>query len=380
MSDPYRDWLKARLSVELGVREAEQAVQGAIQRRGWPALRALGPRDVVAVLQDVYTLMQGTYGDARADKWLESTTLDLARFAETVPVPAQPTPGPIAPAPGPVKWGRRAHDLPLLLARSHAEIAGRSLSAIRQNPDLRALERAAEWDVQAAQAEVRRWETEEMLSKLRADHARVEVADQVAAAVAQSELLQLNVAELDEASRAGQPVAGQLAHTRLMASQTAAFLEAFTPLIDLRDADTPLTMLDVDLNTARFSLGVPLHPNVLRARHALNYAQWQAGEAGEGAPQVAQAQRALHAAQQDAQAQLDATLGAARAHQAALRDLAAKVETLERRALQVSQLGADALSLARVRLEWRQTRTAARIQAHRLEEALRLLEALVSEG
>ncbi|MFC6659659.1 hypothetical protein [Deinococcus multiflagellatus] len=139
-------------------------------------------------------------------------------------------------------------------------------------------------------------------------------------------------------------------------------------------------MLDLDLNTARFSLGVPLHPNVLRARHALNYAQWQAGEAGEGAPQVAQAQRALHAAQQEAQAQLDATLGAARAHQAALRDLAAKVETLERRALQVSSLGADALSLARVRLEWRQTRTAARVQAHRLEEALRLLEALVSEG
>ncbi|MBZ9749252.1 hypothetical protein GO986_18135 [Deinococcus sp. HMF7620] len=378
-ADPYRDWLKARLSVELGVREAEQAVQGAIQRRGWPALRALGPRDVVAVLQDVYTLMRDEYGDARADKWLEGTTLDLARFAETMPVPAQPTPGPIAPAPRAVKWGRRAHDLPLLLARSHAEIAGRSLAAIRQNPDLRALERAAEWDCQATQAEVRRWETEEMLSKLRADHARLEVADQVAAAAAQSELLGLNVAELEEAAQAGQPVAGQLAHTRLMAGQTAAFLEAFTPLIDLNDADTPLTMLSVDLNTARFSLGVPLHPNVLRARHALNYAQWQAGDASENAPQVVQAGRALHAAQQEAQAQLDGTLGAARAHQAALRDLAAQVEALERRALQLSQLGSDALSLARVRLEWRQVRTAARVQAHRLEEALRLLEALVSE-
>ncbi|AWT37115.1 hypothetical protein GCM10008956_08210 [Deinococcus arenae] len=379
-SDPYRDWLRARLSAELGVSEAEQVIQGAVQRRGWTAMRALGPRDVVAALQDVYSRMRDEYGDARADRWLEGTTLDLARFAETVPVPAQPTEGPIAPAPGPVRWGRRAHDLPLLLARSHAEIAGRSLAAIRANPELRALERAAEWDVQATQAEVRRWETEEMLSRLRADHARIEVADQVAAAAAQAQLLDLNVRELSGALRSGQAVGPRLAHTQLMASQTRAFLDAFTPLIDLGDADTPLTMLDVDLANARFSLGVPLHPNVLRARQALNYAQWHAGETAETSPAVAQARQALRVAEEEARGQLDTTLQAARSHQAALRDLKTQVETLERRATQLAQLGGDPVSLARVRLEWRQARTAARVQAHRLEEALKLLDALVSEG
>ena len=283
-ADPYRDWLRQRLSAELGVREADLAVQGAVQRRGWTAVRALGPRDVIAVLQDVYSQMRENFGDARADKWLEGTTLDLAKFAESVPVPAQSTaPGPIAPAPSPVKWGRRAHDLPLLLARSHAEIASRSLGAIRTNPDLLSLERAAEWDVQATQAEVRRWETEEMLSKLRADHARIEVADQVAAAVAQGELLRLTVQELEDASRSGQVVSPQLAHSRLMVTQTRAFLEAFTPLIDLEDADTPLTMLELDLSNVRFSLGVPLHPNVLRARHAAwspGYVQQNAARLG----------------------------------------------------------------------------------------------------
>ncbi|GGR85088.1 hypothetical protein [Deinococcus sedimenti] len=379
-NDPYRDWLRARLSAELGVSEADQTIQGAVQRRGWTSLRALGPRDVVAVLQDVYARLRLQYGDARADRWLEATTLDLARFAETVPVPAQPTEGPIAPAPSPVRWGRRAHDLPLLLARSHAEIAGRSLGAIRSNPDLRALERAAEWDVQATQAEVRRWETEEMLSRLRADHARIEVADQVAAAAAQAELLDLNVRELEDSLRAGQSVGPRLAHTSLMASQTHAFLDAFTPLIDLTDADTPLTMLDVDLAHARFTLGVPLHPNVLRARQALNYAQWQAADPAGQSQAVMQAHHALHVAEQDARAQLETTLQAARSHQSALRDLKMQVENLERRAAQLQQLGGDPLSLARVRLEWRQARTAARVQAHRLEEALKLLDALVSEG
>lgn len=379
-NDPYRDWLKLRLSQELGVKEAQLAIQGAVQRRGWVAMRTLGPRDVVAVLQDVYSQMRQNVGDSRADKWLEVTTTDLAKFAETVPVPAQPVSGPIAPAPTPVRWGRRAHDLPLLLARSHAEIAGRSLGAIRANPDLTTLERAAEWDVQATQAEVRRWETEEMLSKLRADHSRTEVADQVAAAVSQAELLRLTVNELNEASRQGQFVAPQLAHNRLMLTQTEAFLEAFTPLIDLSDADQPLSMLEMDLNNVRFSLGVPLHPNVLRARHTLNYAQWQAGELGDAAPGVQQAQQALKQAETEAQMQLDATLHAARTHQANLRQLAQQVEALEARAMQLSQQqGGDKLSLARVRLEWRQTRTAARVQSHRMEEAIRLLEALVSE-
>ncbi|GGK87550.1 hypothetical protein [Deinococcus radiotolerans] len=378
--DPYRDWLRAKLTAELGGRDAEQVIQSAVQRRGWTSMRALGPRDVVAVLQDVFTQLRADYGDARAERWLETTTLDLARFAESVPVPAQPTEGPIAPAPSPVRWGRRAHDLPLLLARSHAEIAGRSLGAIRANPDLRALERAAEWDLQATQAEVRRWEAEEMLSRLRADHARIEVADQVAAAAAQAELMDLNVRELEDALRGGQGVGPRLAHTRLMAAQTHAFLDAFTPLIDLADADTPLKTPEVDLSHARFTLGVPLHPNVLRARQALNYAQWQAGDAADGAQAVLQAQHALHLAQEDAAVQLDSTLQAARTHQSTLRELSVQLEQLERRAHQLRQLGGDPLSLARVRLEWRQTRSAARVQAHRLEEAMKLLDALVSDG
>lgn len=66
--DPYRDWLRQRLGQELGVREAEQFIQGAVQRRGWAAMRALGPRDVVAVLQDVYKDMAENVGEGRADK------------------------------------------------------------------------------------------------------------------------------------------------------------------------------------------------------------------------------------------------------------------------------------------------------------------------
>ncbi len=378
-NDPYREWLRQRLSSELGVREADLAIQGAVQRRGWTAMRTLGPRDVVAVLQDVYGLMRETVGDSRADKWLEVTTIDLASYAEKVPVPAHPTQGPIAPAPTPVRWGRRAHDLPLLLARSHAEIAGRSLGAIRSNPDLTSLERAAEWDLQAAQAEVRRWETEEMLSKLRAEHARIEVADQVATAVAQAELLRLTIGELEASARLGHHVVGQLAHSRLTLAQIEAFLEAFTPLIELHLADTPLTMLQMDLSNVRFSLGVPLHPNVLRARHALNYTQWQAGRLGDHAPEVIQARQGLHHSEIEAKAQLDNTLLSARTHQNMLKQLAQKVEFLEGQALQINQNGGDSLSLARVRFEWRQTRTASRIEAHRMEESIRFLEAMVSE-
>lgn len=376
--DPYRDWLRTRLGQEIGVAEAEAAIAGAVQRRGWPALRALGPRDVVAVLQDMYALMRGTVGDTRADQWLQATTVDLAAFAQAVPMPTPHEHGEVPSTPKPVRWGRRAHDLPLLLARSHAEIAGRSLNAIRTNPDLRSLERAAEWDVQATQAEVRRWETEEMLSKLRAEHARIEVADQVAAATAQGELLRLTVQELEAAARQGQAVAAQLAHNRLMSSQTDAFLASFQPLVDLQDADTPLTMLEMDLQNVRFTLGVPLHPNVLRARYALNYALWQNGEDPQ-APPVQQAHQNLVQAEAQAQAQLNGTLDAARAHQQALRYHARQVETLEARAAHLGKLGGDPLSLARVKLEWRQARTAAREQAHRMEEAVRLLEALVSD-
>lgn len=380
--DPYRDWLRQRLGQELGVREAEQFIQGAVQRRGWAAMRALGPRDVVAVLQDVYKDMAENVGEGRADKWLQETSLDLARLAERVPMPVV-TPAPAAapkPAPLPVSWGRRAHDLPLMLARVHAEIATRSLGAIRSNPDLARLERAAEWDVQATAAEVRRWQTEDMLTKLRADHARIEVADQVASARAQAEVLELTVGEIEGLPEQHRGNPAQLAHTRLMLTQTRAFLDAFGPLVTLEEADTPLTMLKMDLQNAHFSLGVPLHPNVLRARHGLNFALWQAGDQGDHAPAVQDARNVLARAEAEAAAQLKATIDAARAHQAALNQLARHVEDLEARALKLAGLGGDPLSLARVRLEWRQARAAARIQANRMEEAVRLLEALVSDS
>ncbi|WP_019009627.1 hypothetical protein [Deinococcus aquatilis] len=377
-SDPYRDWLRQRLGQEMGVREAEMTIQGAVQRRGWTAVRALGPRDVVAVLQDVYRVMRDQMGEGRADKWLEVASNDLARLAETVPVPTV-TPTFIESAPRALRWGRRAHDLALLLARSHAEIALRSLGAIRSNPDLSALETAAEWDVQATQAEVRRWETEDMLTNLRADHARIEVADQVAAARAQAELLFLRLSELEAGKGREQATPAQLAHSRLMLTQTTSFLDAFAPLVAEEDADTPLTMLDMNLDNARFSLGVPLHPNVLRARYSLNYAQWQAGEQANQAAAVADARRHLAQAEAEAGAQLHTTLEAARAHQSALRQLAHTVESLETRAVHLNASGGDPLSLARVRFEWRQARAAARVQSHRMEEAVRLLEALVSE-
>ena len=380
--DPYRDWLRQRLGQELGVREAEQFIQGAVQRRGWAAMRALGPRDVVAVLQDVYKDMAENVGEGRADKWLQETSLDLARLAERVPMPVV-TLAPAAapkPAPLPVSWGRRAHDLPLMLARVHAEIATRSLGAIRSNPDLARLERAAEWDVQATAAEVRRWQTEDMLTKLRADHARIEVADQVASARAQAEVLELTVGEIEGLPEQHRGNPAQLAHTRLMLTQTRAFLDAFGPLVTLEEADTPLTMLKMDLQNAHFSLGVPLHPNVLRARHGLNFALWQAGDQGDHAPAVQDARNVLARAEAEAAAQLKATIDAARAHQAALNQLARHVEDLEARALKLAGLGGDPLSLARVRLEWRQARAAARIQANRMEEAVRLLEALVSDS
>lgn len=378
--DPYREWLRGRLSEELGVREAELTIQAAVQRRGWPAVRALGPRDVVAVLQDVYEKMRERVGDGRADKWLEVTTINLARFAETVPVPAEGSTQTGPTSPPPVRWGRRAHDLPLLLARAHAEIAERSLGVIRSSADMVSLERAAEWDVQAAHAEVRRWETEDLLTRLRSDHARIEVADQVATAAAQATVLRLNVKELEAAARSGQAVTAQLAHGRLMAAQTETFLATFTPLIAMADADTPLPPVDTDLDSARFALGVPLHPNVLRARHALNYAQWQAGPSGDASAGVLAAQHELHLAEEEARLQLESTLEAARRHQQTFQHLALKASGLEQRAARLAAVGGDALSTARIRLEWRQTRTAARVQAHRFTEATRFLEGLISEG
>ena len=372
MDDPYRQWLRLQLAAELGVREAERAIEGAVVRRGWPALRPLGSREVVAVLQDVYTNFRTQLGEARADRWLEGTTELLAEFAQSTPSPAPASTGVIAPAPGPVRWGRRAHDLPLLLARAHTEIAARSLEGIRANPDLRNLERAAEWDVQATQAEVRRWETEELLGNLRAEHARLEVADQVRSARAQLEVLRLTVAELE--TDTPDSLTPQLAHNKLMLAQTGAFLSAFAPLIDEAVADDEPETAQINLDTTRFALAVPMHPNVLRARHQLNYAEWQSG--GVGDARVVQARSALQQAEQEAAAQLESTLGAARAHQAAFTQLAARLEGLRARQAGLRRAGADALAQARLVFDTEQARAAARVQSHRLAEALRLLSAL----
>ncbi|AWN23461.1 hypothetical protein DKM44_09670 [Deinococcus irradiatisoli] len=374
MNDPYREWLRTQLAAEIGVREAEQVIEGAVVRRGWPAIRPLGSRDVVAVLQDVYTAFRHTMGDARADRWLEGATIALASFAESTPSPAPPSTGTIAPAPGPVRWGRRAHDLPLLLARAHAEIAARSLEGIRANPDLKNLERAAEWDVQATQAEVRRWETEEVLGNLRAEHARIEVADQVRSARAQREVLSLTVEEIEAEARAGHNVAPQLAHNKLMLSQTDAFLDAFAPLIDESVAEQEPRAQVISLESSLFALAVPMHPNVLRARHQLNYAEWQAGEIGDARVQAARA--ALTQAEREASAQMESTLGAARAHQAAFNQLMHRFHEAQQRQEQLSRSGADALTLARHAFDAEQARSAARVQANRLSEALRLLSAL----
>ncbi|ULH15910.1 hypothetical protein MF271_04580 [Deinococcus sp. KNUC1210] len=80
----------------------------------------------------------------------------------------------------------------------HFETAQRSLDAVRVTPELSGLERAAEWDIQAAQAELRRWEAEDRLSSLRAEHARAEMAEQVRSARAQEQLLDLTVRELED--------------------------------------------------------------------------------------------------------------------------------------------------------------------------------------
>ncbi|AZI42395.1 hypothetical protein EHF33_06215 [Deinococcus psychrotolerans] len=378
MTDSYREWLRLQLAAEVGVREAEQTIESSIVRRGWPAMRPLGSRDVVAVLQDVYTSFRNTMGDARADRWLEGATTALASFAESTPSPAPASTGTIAPAPGPVRWGRRAHDLPLLLARAHAEIAVRSLEGIRANPDLKNLERAAEWDVQATQAEVRRWETEELLSNLRADHARVEVADQVRSARSQREVLRLTVEEVEGEARAGRKVGPQMAHNKLMLSQTDAFLDAFAPLIDETVAAEDPKAPNINLDSSRFALAVPMHPNVLRARHQLNYAEWQAGGVNDGRVQNARA--ALVQAEREATAQTENTLGAARAHQAAFQQLMNRFHDAQLGHAQLSRSGADALTLARHAFDAEQARLAARVQAHRLNEALRLLNALTGNA
>jgi hypothetical protein len=384
MNDPYREWLRSQLAAEIGVREAEQVIEGAVARRGWPALRPLGSRDVVAVLQDVYTTFIANMGEARADRWLEGATTLLAQFAESTPSPAPASTGTIAPAPGPIRWGRRAHDLPLLLARAHTEIAARSLEGIRANPDLRNLERAAEWDVQATQAEVRRWETEELLGNLRADHARVEVADQVRSARTQREVLRLTVEELDAEARAGRGVGPQLAHNKLMLSQTDAFLDAFSPLIDESVAEPDPVVPSVNLEATRFALAVPMHPNVLRARHQLNYAEWQSGGSASNQqatdPRVQNARSALAQAERDAGAQMESTLASARAHQAAFNQLYARFQDINNRQAQLRRAGADALTLARHTFEAEQARSGARVQGHRLNEALRLLSALTGNA
>ncbi len=411
-NDPYRDWLRQTLSPEMGLRRADQLVLSAVTRRGWPAMQPFGPREVVAVLQDVYASLREEVGDARADKWIESATQALSVFMQTAPAPA-PT-AKVEPVRAPVKWGRRAHDLPLLLARVHNETAQRSLDAIRVTPELVGLERAAEWDVQATHAELRRWEAEDRLSSMRAEHSRAEMAEQVRSARAQERLLDLTVRELEgelrfseaaqrrgtqphsrlagdssgplpEDGQAGGPPNGdprrvsmptQLAHNRLMLTQTRAFLEVFAPLADEQAADIAPLVPEIDLEAQRLSISVQLHPNVLRARHTLNYAEWQAGDSASTDPRVREAQRALAQVEAEAAQLLQDTLNTARQHQLQFSQLRTRSQELERRVSQLSLAGGDPLSLARVQFEAQQLRAAIRVHADRLLEALGLLDAL----
>ena len=389
-SDPYRDWLRQALTSEMGERRADQLVQAAVIKRNWPAMQRFGPREVVAVLQDMYGHLRKDLGDARADKWLESATQSLSLFMQTAPAPVKPEP--IEPVRPPVQWGRRAHDLPLLLARVHNETALRSLDAIRATPELGGLERAAEWDVQATHAELRRWEAEDRLGSMRAEHARAEMAEQVRSARAQERLLDLTVRELEgeqkfsEAARrrGTQPSAGpgntsmstQLAHNRLMLTQTRAFLTVFAPLADEQAADVAPLVPEIDLEAQRLSVSVQLHPNVLRARHTLNYAEWQAGDSASTDPRVREAQEALAQVEKEAAQLLQDTLNTARQHQMQFSQLRTRSQELERRVSQLSGAGGDPLSLARVQFEAQQLRAAIRVHADRLLEALGLLDAL----
>ncbi|MGY2892271.1 hypothetical protein [Deinococcus sp. UYEF24] len=409
MNDPYRDWLRKTLSPEMGLQKADQLVLGAVTRRGWPTMQAFGPREVVAVLQDVYASLREDMGDARADKWIEAATQSLSVFMQSVPAPV--TQEPVQPVRAPAKWGRRAHDLPLLLARVHNETAQRSLDAIRVTPELSGLERAAEWDVQATHAELRRWEAEDKLSTMRADHSQSETAEQVRSARVQERLLDLTVRELEAEIRASAASKGaasgwktqsgapsqkdaslqtQLAHNRLMLSQTRAFLEVFAPLADEQGADTPAEMPDTDLEAQRLSVNVQLHPNVLRARHLLNYAEWQhrmadpqatgSGSSGpaetEVHPRILEARQVLAHAEAEAAQLLQSTLDTARQHQEQWLTLQARLLDAERRVTRLSKIGGDLLSLARVQFEAQQIRAAMRINANRLTEALGLLNAL----
>ncbi len=393
--DPYRDWLRQLLAAEIGHRQADQMIQAAVVGRGYPAMQAFGPREVVAVLQDMYAVLRSQMGDARADKWVEAATQELATFMQQVPAP-QPAQDarPQAPEPvrAPVHWGRRAHDMPLLLARVHHETAQRSLDAIRVTPELSGLERAAEWDLQATQAELRRWEAEDRLSTLRSEHSRSEMAEQVRSARAQEHLLNLTVRELEEdlkgvrapllVDQPGQPIHPikmQLSHNRLMLAQTRAFLEVFSPLADDHGADEPPIIPAFDASTRHLRLSVQLHPNVLRARHALNYAQWQAGEQVHGDPRVRDAEAQLLRAESEAQGFIQGTLDTARHHQQQLVQLQERAAELERKLAQFRASAAEPVSVARVQFDAQQVRGGIRLHSNRLQEALSMLDALGSE-
>ncbi|ULH15909.1 hypothetical protein MF271_04575 [Deinococcus sp. KNUC1210] len=88
MNDPVRDWLRQLLAAELGHRQGDQMLQAAIVGRGWPAMQPFGPREVVAVLQDMYAALRPRLGEARADKWVESATQAFAEFMQSGTAPA----------------------------------------------------------------------------------------------------------------------------------------------------------------------------------------------------------------------------------------------------------------------------------------------------
>ncbi|ULH15911.1 hypothetical protein MF271_04585 [Deinococcus sp. KNUC1210] len=163
-----------------------------------------------------------------------------------------------------------------------------------------------------------------------------------------------------------------------MLTQTRSFLEVFAPLADEHGADAAPEIPAFDLSTRLRAVDVQRHPNVLRARHALNYAEWQAGAQGQADPRVQEAQAGLARAEAEAQQVVQDTLNTARQHYEQFRQIQGRFTDLERRLGQLRQFAADPLTYARANFEAQQVRGALRLHSHRLIEALGLLDALGS--
>ncbi|MFC4452916.1 hypothetical protein [Deinococcus sonorensis] len=378
MSEVYRNWLREQLSAVLDPAEAELLVRRSVQRHGWGGTHVFGPREVVTTLQDVYVQLRQRLGEAQADRWVEHTTSELYRFMAQVPPPDEAAPA-AAPAVT-VRWGRRAHDLPLLLARVNMEAAQHALETVHATPELMrvpGLLRAAEWDVQTARAELRRWEAEERLAALQAQHSRSELADELRSAQAQERLQDLTVRALEgelaferAAQQRGSLPSGssgletQLAHQRLLLAQTRGFLAAFSSLT----ADMPTS----PPQDQPFMAGSPL----FRVQQARVGGTALAEQLTSLVPQARVAPSALTRIEDEVASLLHDTLETARRHQAQFTELRARSQLLEQRLSQLSSEQPDPLLLARVQVDVQQTGAAIRLHSDHLLEALSVLNSV----